>query len=148
MTTNAAIGYGRKLQILDNNLSPPAFVSCGEITAVNGPSFAADALDATHMESDNRFREFIEGLRDAGELSGEINYIPGDAGMLALWKNLGRKATFMITEPSGFGSPPPTFQSVGIMTAFEVSGAVGDKMTASFTIKLSGEPTITGMSFV
>jgi tail tube protein len=148
MTTNAAIGYGRLLEIQDDTQSPAVFVVAGELTAVNGPSFTADAIDATHMQSPNRFREYVEGLRDAGELSGELNYVPGDAGMTLLLERLGKIAQFRITEPPGSGSPEPTLTSQGILTAFEVTGPVADKMAASFTLKLTGQPTMTGVTFV
>jgi hypothetical protein len=147
MTTDARIGYGRLLSIRDDDLSPPAFVVVGEISAVNGPAFAADAHDATHMQSEDRFREFIPGLRDAGEISGEINYVPGGAGTELMVSNLGRKKTFQIEEPDS-GSPPITMVSEAFITAFNITGPVAEKMNATFTLKLSGKPTISGLSFV
>jgi len=146
MTTEARIGYGRLLSIEDDS-SPPAFVVVGEITAVNGPAFAADALDATHMQSPDRFREFIPGLRDAGELSGEINYVPGGAGTEIMIANLGRKKNFKVEEPDS-GSPPITMTCEAFITAFGITGPIADKMNATFTLKLSGSPTITGLSFL
>src|SRR5262245_33977853 len=144
MTTNAAIGYGRLLQIFNPGASPPAFVNVGEITAVNGPSFAADAIDATHTESTSRFREFVPGLRDAGEIAGELNYVPTSAGLALLLGALGEIASYKITEPSG-GSPEPTITADAILTGFDITGPVADKMAAAFTLKLTGVPVMTGV---
>jgi hypothetical protein len=144
---SGAIGYGRILQIRDDSASPPTYVTTGRLTAVNGPSLAADSIDDLAMDSPGRFREFVPGVRDPGELSGELAYTPGDAGMVLLIESLGTKAHFKITEPEFFGSPAPTFTSEGILTGFEITGPVADKMTASFTIKLSGQPTMTGVTF-
>lgn len=146
MTTAASIGYGRLLQILDTSLSPDTYVTVGEITAVNGPSFAADAIDATHSESTGKFREFVPGLRDAGEIAGELNYVPNSAGMQLLLEALGEIASYKITEPTG-GSPLPTITSQAILTGFEITGPVADKMAASFTLKLTGVPVMTGVTF-
>jgi predicted secreted protein len=146
MTTEAAIGYGRLLAINDTSQSPAAYVVVGEITALNGPAFAADAIEATHMQSAARFREFVAGLRDAGEISGEINYTPGNAGMDLLLEHLGEVAQYRITEPSSF-SPEATLVSQAILTQFDITGPVAEKMGASFTLKLTGQPTITGVTF-
>ena len=37
-------------------------------------------VDATHMASTDKWREFVGGLRDAGEVSITINFVPGGAG--------------------------------------------------------------------
>jgi hypothetical protein len=147
MTTEAQIGYGRLLQIRNDNASPsPEWVTTGELTQVNGPSFAADAVEATHMESPSRFREFVEGLRDAGELSGELNYVPASVGMGLLVAQLGRTAHYRIVEPGG-ESPAKVVESDGILTGFEVQAPVADKMVAAITLKLSGVPVMTGVTF-
>jgi predicted secreted protein len=145
MTTQARIGYGRLLSVQDVT-SPDVFITLGEITAINGPNFAADAVDVTHMQSTDGFREFIPGLRDAGEFSGDVNYNPTDSGMIAFLETIGTKRTFKIVERSAT-SPAPSVTCDGIVTAFKVTGAVADKMQAAFTIKLSGSPVMDGVTF-
>src|SRR5687768_14631115 len=78
MTTQAAIGYGSKFQVQDPTVSPaPPWIDLGEVISITPPSRAIDIIDATHMASPSRIREFITGLIDPGEASVEMNYVPG-----------------------------------------------------------------------
>ena len=73
MATNAAIGHGT-LWKRGNGASPTeAFATVAEVTAISGPGISRDTIDATHMESPDRFREFVGGLRDGGEVTVTLN---------------------------------------------------------------------------
>jgi Lambda phage tail tube protein, TTP len=97
-------------------------------------------------QSPGRFRQFVPGLRDAGEIAGELNYVPNSPGMQLLLEALGELAQYKITEPNG-GSPLPTITAQAILTGFEIAGPVAEKMVASFTLKLTGQPVMTGLTF-
>ena len=151
MTTQARIGHGLLFRIRDTRLSPPALVEIGEITNLNGPSIAADAVEATNTRSTvsgsppsdpDGWREFIPGLADAGEVSGDLNFVPGSAGQdVILWAV--RKKVYGEIEIPG-DSPPYVWQLSGlILTAFGLTGPVDDKMSASFTFKISAQPVLT-----
>lgn len=140
MATSARIGYGT-LFASGNGASPEVFTTLGEVTAITPPGWSRDTVDATHMQSPGAHREFIAGLADAGEVSMDVNYVPGNAAAAALEAEkalTGSSAAInrRITFPDGSYM---TF--VGILTAFEPDAPIDDKMSASVTMKVSGVPT-------
>src|SRR5436190_11500845 len=48
----------------------------GEVTDLSGPEISRDNIEVTHHQSPSAYREFMKGLKDAGEFSCTINYIP------------------------------------------------------------------------
>lgn len=141
--TNASIGFGSLLAIFDTDASPDAFVDIAEVTNISGPSLARDAVDATHMASDDGWREFIPGLKDAGEVSVEMNYIPGSSGDAYMRGTFDSQdaVQFRITEPN---SPATTITFNAIVTAYELERPVDDKMVATATLKITGRVSYNG----
>jgi Lambda phage tail tube protein, TTP len=132
MPTSVTIGYGSRLAYF----SGAAFVDIAEITNLKAPGYSRDAIDATHMASPNNFREFIAGLMDAGEVSLDVNFIPSasDVFVSIMVAGVGQ---FRLTHPNGVRM---SFDA--IMTGYEPSEPLDDKMTASVTIKVSGKPVL------
>lgn len=140
MATSARIGYGT-LFASGNGASPEVFTTLGEVTAITPPGWSRDTVDATHEQSPGAHREFIAGLADAGEVSMDINFVPGNAAAAALEaeKALTGSSTLInrrITFPDG------SYMSfAAILTAVEPDAPIDDKMSASVTLKVSGAPT-------
>jgi predicted secreted protein len=140
MSTNARIGYGT-LFASGNGASPEVFTDLAEVTNITPPGWARDTVDATHQQSPGAHREFIAALADAGELSIDINYVPGGAAVASL------EAEKALTGSSAAKNRRITFPDgsymtfVGILTAFEPDAPIDDKMAASLTFKVSGVPT-------
>lgn len=132
--SNAVHAYGTTLTRDGNAIA--------EITNLGGPSLAADSLDVTSHDSSNGYREFIQGLRDGGELSIEGNFYPGDsngqAGLLTDF-NAGTVQSFVMTFPASTGT---TWTFSAIVTAFETTAPVDDKMGFSATLKITGKPIL------
>lgn len=140
MSTQARIGYGT-LFASGNGAVPEVFTTLAEVTNITPPGWARDTVDASHEQSPGAHREFIAGLADAGEVSLDINYVPGGAAAAALEAEkalTGSSAAInrRITFPDGSYM---TF--TGILTAFEPDAPIDDKMSASLTFKVSGVPT-------
>jgi predicted secreted protein len=133
MTTSAAIGYSTTFGIKNGG---GTFDNVAEVTSVKPPGYSRDAIDATHMESPDRFREYIAGMMDAGEVTIGLNYVPAasDAVLTALTAG---KGDFKITLPNGV---TVTFSAV--VTAYDIDAPLDDKMTATATFKVSGKPVL------
>ncbi|WP_061023893.1 phage tail tube protein [Bradyrhizobium sp. CCH5-F6] len=141
MTTQARIGYGTVFKS-GNGASPEVFTTLAEVTAITPPAMARDTVDATHEESPGAWREFIAGLKDGGEVSLELNFVPGGSAALALTAELdldGSSASKnrQIVFPDG-----SYFSFAGILTAFEPDAPIDDKMAASVTFKVTGKPSL------
>jgi len=144
--TQAAIGFGTLLSF-SNGASPPVFSVLAEVNDITGPGMSRELPDATHMESPGGWREFLGGLKDAGEITVECNHLPNNAtqdastGVLSLFGS-GVRTAWRITFPV---SPEVVWEMDAVISGFEPSFPVDDKMMLSVTLKVSGQPAFLGV---
>lgn len=137
MTTQARIGHGTLFKI-GNGATPEVFTTVGEVTSITPPGMSRDAIDATHEESPDAWREFIGGLKDGGEVSLELNFVPGSATTILLMAEIeAAPGNKQIVFPAG-----EVFSFRALCTNFEPEAPLDDKMVASATYKVSGKPTL------
>lgn len=140
--SNAMLGYGSVFEIEDDN-SPGVYVAMLEVLSITPPSSVVDQIDVTHMQSDNRRREFISGLIDGGECSFDQNFIPGNASdvrlnaLLALPVGASRRRNCRVSFPNGV-----TWSFAAELTGYEHSVPFDDKMTSTVTFKVTGALSI------
>lgn len=140
MTTQAKIGHGSTFAIKAG--SPAQFVDVAEVTSITPPNMTRDAVDATHTASPDGWREFIPGLKDAGEVTIEFNFVPGSPSTQLLVDafNADEPVECQITFPDG--SPATVWSFEAIVTGLEFEAPVDDKMTGTATFKITGKPTL------
>ncbi len=132
-----SIGHGTVIQRSDDATSGGVFTSVGEIYDTQPPGITRDAVENTTMASIERWREFMGGLKDAGELSFTITFDPDAAEITALELDLNTdtpgfyKIIFPDADEWGFAA---------LLTAFQPTVPVGDAMLAEVTFKLTGKP--------
>jgi predicted secreted protein len=140
MTTNAKIGYGNLFQLFQ---AAPAndFVTVAEVTSITMPPQQRDAIEATHTESPEGWREFIPGLKNAGEVKLEMNFVAASDSDSLIRSTFDSddltRARILFRSPD---SPTEAITMDVIVTNYEVSGPIADKMVASVTLKISGKP--------
>lgn len=134
--TEASIGYGSQFHLSRD--SEATWLPLGEVYDITPPNDTVDEVDATHMQSPNRTREFIPGLIDPGEASFEQNFIPGSASdaLIREIKGLGERVRCRITFPNGV-----TWKFTGWVSGYEPAVPTDDKMTATVTWRVTG-PTV------
>lgn len=136
MASEAAIGYGSTLASGDGG-DPEVFTDWGELVAINGPEQTRDMHDATHMASPNRYREFVPGLIDAGQVDAELRFIPGGATEALI------KTMLQATTASNFTITTPNNEDY-LFTGFVISRGqaipLDDLMMMPVSIKVSGRP--------
>lgn len=135
--TEARIGHGITFEMADL-ATPTAFTYLAEVFDITPPSETTDMVDATHMQSPNRTREFISGLTDPGEASFEMNYVPGSLSDKALIAAKNKRKWCRTTFPNGV-----QLLFIGLRQDYEKNAPTDDKMTASVTWKVSGEVVLT-----
>lgn len=129
--SSADVGYNAQFGIG----STPTYVA--EVTSITPPGATRETVDVTHLKSDGGWREHIGSLKDAGEASITVNYIPASTASDVLFTAFGTDGAqdFTILFPSG--TLKMTFK--GIVTGWEVSELVSDAtMSATFTVKATG----------
>ena len=133
--TKASIGHKTTFGIL---LAPAVtHKKVAEVTNLTPPGMTRDTVDATHLESDDGYKEFIAGLKEAGEATLTVNYVPSAQDDLVTAFEMGF-GNFQITFPNKV-----TLTFDGIVTGYEWNDVVADdKMSATFTVQCSGKPVL------
>jgi len=109
----------------------------GELTSIGGLDLSADTIETTTLDSDG-YRTFIQGLKDAGEVSLSGYFDPTKHA--GLWTDFesGTAATYTIEFPFG-----AKWSFSGIVTAYSTGAEMEDNVAFDSTIKVSGKPTLT-----
>ena len=141
MSTSARMGYGTLFKT-GNGASPEVFTTLAETTSITLPAMARDTIEATHNESGGAWREFIAGLKDGGEISLELNFVPGGSAALALTAEMDLDGTLAVKNRQILFPDGSYFSFSGILTSFEPDAPLDDKMAASVTFKVSGKPSL------
>jgi predicted secreted protein len=137
MTTEVGIGIGSEFWL---DSAADALTQLGEILSVTPPNPQTEDVEATHMGSPNRRREYIAGLIEDGEGSFEMNYIPGSATdvLLRAALNDGVVRDYKIVLPVADGS---TWEITGdcLVKGYEKNIPIDDRMTATLTVRFTGD---------
>ncbi len=143
MVTSAEFAQGTLLKGGDG-AETEVFTTIAEVLDISGPGLSMEPVDATSHDSDG-WKEFIAGLKDGGDVSFDIQYIPSNAthknasgGVLYDFDQRTLR-NFQLVFPDS-GSTTWTFAA--FVTGFEPQAPVEDKLTASLTLKISGAPTL------
>lgn len=135
--SQADTGFGTKLLKGDGATPTEAFTDFGiEITSITPPGLSRDSIDVTHMQSPDEFREFIEGLMNAGEFSCDLNWKPSATDTIVA-ELISGKANWQMQFPNGV-----TWTMSAFVTNYPITVPMDNKMTASVTWKVSGKPTL------
>lgn len=125
-------GYNTKVFWAEIGSTPTTQLAV-EITNIPLPESEADDIDLTHMESPNKYREYVSGLIEGGELEMEGNYTR--AGYIAALALKDLKKNYRITLPNldtftfpgyikNIGGESPFDEKVSMTTTLKVAGAV------------------------
>lgn len=132
--TDAAIGYGSKFE-LETAPGSGTFLLIAEVKDITPPNEKTDTPDATNMQSPDGYKEFVMGLTDPGEVSFQMNFLPGSASETRI---LAAKATRLahaarITFPGA-----QVWNFAVLMTGYQPAVPTENVMTATVTGKVTG----------
>lgn len=137
MATEAQIGLGTEFWLSNGT----TLTQLGEIISVTPPNPQTAEVEATHMGSPNRRREYIAGLIEDGEGTFEMNYVPGSATDVLIRgaQAAGAQREYKIVIPDGTG----TWEIEGecIVRGYERNIPIDDRMTATLTVRFTGDTT-------
>jgi len=141
--TQGVAGYGTQLQIGDGG-GPEVFTTIAEITNISGPGLSMDTADMTHHQSPGAWEEHVGTILRSGEVTFDLNYIPTHAthnastGLINDMENRTLRNFKLIFPNAG----ATTWNFAALVTGFEPSAPHDDKLGASVTCKISGQPTL------
>lgn len=134
--SDALESQGFKFYIGDAS-SPIDYTKVSEVTNFTGLDGEASEIDVTHLES--TAKEYLMGLQDFGNFSLDVNYLPNDAGQIAMRAAKASRAIQNFKAELSDGTVI-TFQ--GFVKSNPISGGVDAKLDGSFNIRVSGNVTI------
>lgn len=113
-------------------------VTIAEVTALSPIGASAEVIDVTSHQSPEGWREKIGGLKDAGELSADVNWTPANHG--DLFDSLAVTGPLVITFPPA--ADDATLTGEGFLSGLEITANHDDKLEGSLTITWSGKPVL------
>lgn len=139
MASKAFSGIGTAFKRSDMS-SSPNFTAIAEVNSIGGPDMSRDPIDVTSLDSVGGYKEFIAGLRDGGEVVLEMNFTRD--GYIDMKTDFETQSLvdYQIILPD---TNETQFDFSGLVTALGMAVPAEDKVTASVTIKISGQTTIT-----
>ena len=143
MPTAAKSSFGSYLKIGDGGTAE-TFATIAEVLDIKGPSLELETEDVTSHDSTDGWAEHIGTILNGGEISFELNWLPGNATQsfsAGLLKDMvGRtKRNFQLVVPAATSL---TWAFAALVTAFEPDLPVKGSQKASITLLLSGKPTL------
>lgn len=138
--SQALNGFGTLFKRGDG-AGPEVFTAIAEVVDITPPALSKDTFETTHHTSDDQYKEYLPGLRDAGEVSVTLNFLPGDTGQEGLLSdfNSNTKRNFQIVLPD---AGTETWALSGFVTGYAMTTPLNDRVTVVVTIKPSGKPTL------
>lgn len=139
--------YGTSLERMSDPVDPEegVFEPIANITNVSGPGIERETLETTaHKRPDQPdagWRTFIGGLKDAGEVSIDVNYHPDVHDFLLADLEDSAPRAYRIVFPDVVAT---TWEVRAILTGYEPEFPYDDKAEASITFKVTGKPNLTG----
>jgi hypothetical protein len=110
----------------------------GEVTDFSGPGGQADVIDVTHMGSTAREKRI--GIRDEGQMTLGINFVPSDTAQVALRTDRAtrtmRKCVIKFNDAS---SNYAIFEA--FCSGFSISGGVDQKVAGQVVLEIANAVT-------
>ena len=151
------VGFGTQLQA-ESSAGSTNYVAIGNVFDFSGPSLTRDDVETTVYDSTDRYREYIPGLKEGGEMTAMLNFVSTNAQLQQLYHSTAAQTTAgPASSTSAFvGSFESTANRVwrvvgpntdawiftGYVKGLVQSQPVGDRRTWEATFKVTGRPVL------
>lgn len=139
MPSNAFSGVGTQFKRADADSSATAFTAIAEINSITGPDKSRGTIDVTSLDSTGGYLEFITSFRDAGEIALEMNFTRDGYVVLNEDFESDTSKEYQIILPD---TGATTLEFSGWVTDLGMAIPMDDKVTATVTIKITGQVTL------
>ena len=136
MSTSGTRAWGTLLRYVPVD---SAAVTIGEVTGFGPPDVSADTIEMTSHQSTSRYREFIQGLLDGGEVGITCNAVPADAGQAAVLAHF-TAGTALLMELAFPDNSAWAFSALCTGCQPVVTADIEGKLEFASTLKISGVP--------
>lgn len=141
-TQEASIGWGGEFWLSTDD-TVGNLTELVQVVSFNLPEVAVDQVETTHLKSEDRFKEFEDGLADGGTAEIVLNFRPGSDTdeMLDDWEDARgrRKARFVVPLQ---GEPVKTYTASVTFAGYNRGTiSAGEKMEATLSVKITSATT-------
>jgi hypothetical protein len=134
----AEIAYGAKLQINDGAGS--SYQDVSNVTSISPPAAEVGTVESTHLLSPARYKEYIAGLVEPGELQATLHYTTSEYSRLVALRGVSKTFKVIFNDDQNV-----TF--AGFITKIEPTiGGPEELKTINFTVKVNGAITVNNTS--
>lgn len=131
MSSNAISSLGAVLRI-GNGASVEVFTAIPELRGINGPSMTSEDIDVSHLGSSG-YRDYIAGFKEAGEITGEVNWTQAGYATLLVLFNSGALKNMELEF-----SDATVYEFVGRVKGVPITAQTGDAVRFNLTVKITG----------
>lgn len=135
------IFYGATVERSDDEGA--TWVEIPAVVSVTLPEEDVDYQEVTSLDSPNGYREYIAGLKDAGEATMEQRYTRPAMAQLDADKGIVMDYRITFASPDGGATTGDTLEFEGIRTGSPVTSDIGAPVGINNTLRISGEPVWT-----
>jgi predicted secreted protein len=134
--------FGTVLSMGDGDTPTEGFDDVANVVKIGGPGLSLDTEDVTTHDSTNAWEEHVPTILRSGEMTLDIIYDPNegthDATDGLISKADGKTLTnFIMTFPDA-----TEWEFAAYVTGFEPDGSHDGALTASVSLKITGQPTL------
>ena len=139
MANDFGVGLGSTFGI-GNGASPEVFATLAKVISITPPSASKAEVEVTNLQSPNRFREFILGLRDSGEVAVKVRAT--NANLTAIYAEFAKDVdtNYKITSNTELDTVWDFAARLMNIQPGELSA--DNTMELDLTFKVSGDSTI------
>lgn len=124
--------------------TPDTFELIANVSNLSGPSRERESIDVTAHNSADKYREFVKGLKNGGEVTVTINYDPtltDTASIEADFEEEDNRNYRIVLLPGE--DDEWTWDFEGLITGLSDEFPIDDRMEREMTIQISGKPVLT-----
>jgi hypothetical protein len=118
----------------------------GEVTDFSGPGGQAAVIDVTHLGSTAREKRI--GIRDEGQMTLGVNFLPADPAQIALRADRAsrtmKKVVIKFNDTTEASSQKAVFDAY--CSGFSISGGVDQKVSGQVVLEVANAVTYTTAS--
>ena len=119
---------------------------CANVTDISFSGISRESVEVTNFASTNGWKEYMPSLmQDMGELEVELIHDPDTHPPYRDGSNdsIAAETVTVTFQPKSGQTSGATIACSGFMTSYDISVPGEDKVTATTTLKFTGEPTFT-----
>lgn len=139
--TDPSIGWGSEFW-LGTDATVATLTQLDQVFSMALPNDQFDLTETTHFKSPQKRKQYIQGLLDTADIAIEMNYEPNSDTdvLIRAARDAGTARSFKQVVLDGVGSKW-AISGLCIVRGYERTTPIGDRKTATMTIKVTGAVT-------